>query len=193
MVVVESPLRQSETLGEVVQLLEAGVAHQMAPASLTKPPVRSVDEQSQRRRSGRTRTGIGFGRAPSTRTPAPIPTAVATMVTIQEATMSTYSPARDMSGRAGNHGPDPMVESDSVCATATRAASATRAWCRGRRSRSTTSHRSEHRQKSHGIRVSVRAGSRIVGRRHRSTFVERDVAGLAAELVHGHEPECRSG
>ncbi|MEY2996156.1 MAG: hypothetical protein RLZZ39_981 [Actinomycetota bacterium] len=42
---------------------------------------------------------MGFGRAPSTRAPTPIPTAVATMVTIQEATISTYSSARSMTWR----------------------------------------------------------------------------------------------
>ena len=99
MVTMERALRHTETRGEFVQFVEAGVAHQVAPASFTEPPVRTIDEQSQRRRSGRTRTGIGFGRAPSTRTPAPMPTAVATMVTIQEATRSTYSFDLDHAGR----------------------------------------------------------------------------------------------
>ena len=91
MVVVEGSSRHSQRRCEIVQLVETGVAHQMAPAAFTEPPVRTVDVQSQRRRSGRTRTGTGFGRAPRIRTPAPIPTAVATMVTIQDATISTYS------------------------------------------------------------------------------------------------------
>lgn len=99
MVTMERALRHTETRGEFVQFVEAGVAHQVAPASFTEPPVRTVDVQSQRRRSGRTRTGIGFGRAPSTRAPTPIPTAVATMVTIQEATISTYSPAHCVAWR----------------------------------------------------------------------------------------------
>lgn len=190
---MKRPLRQTELGGEAVQLVDTGVADQVAPASFPKPPVRSVDEQSQRRRSGRTRTGIGFGREPSARAPTPIPTAVATMVTIQEATTSTYSPARDMSGRTDKYGLGPVIESVSVCATATGTASTTGARCGGRRGRRTTSDRSEHRQEAHGIRVTVGARGRIVGRRHRSTFVERDVAGLAAELVHGHGRECRSG
>ena len=109
MVVVEGAPRQPQRCSEVVQLIQTGVAHQMTPATFAKPPVRTVDVQSQRRRSGRTRTGTGFGRAPSRRTPAPIPTAVATMVTIQDVTPSTYSlmgrRARrcTISGRSRNH------------------------------------------------------------------------------------------
>ena len=101
--VVVVPLKSSPRdpvgLGETMELIERGVAHQVAPAPFTEPPVRTVDVESQRRRSGRTRTGMGFGRAPSTRAPTPIPTAVATMVTIQEATISTYSSARSMTWR----------------------------------------------------------------------------------------------
>jgi len=96
---VEGSSRHSELSSEIVQLVVAGVAHQVAPASFTEPPVRTIDKQSQRRRSGRTRIGIGFGRAPSTRTPAPMPTAVATMVTIQEATTSIYWLDLDHAGR----------------------------------------------------------------------------------------------
>lgn len=88
---MERAWRQTEVGGESMKFLEARVAHQVAPPTITEPPMGTVDVQSQRRRSGRTRTGMGFGRDPITRVPTPIPTAVATMVTIHDATNSTYS------------------------------------------------------------------------------------------------------
>lgn len=96
---MEGASRHVERRGELVQFVEAGVTHQMTPAAFTKPPVRAVDVESQRRRSGRTRTGTGLGRAPRMRTPAPIPTAVATMVTIQDAMPSNYSQLVQSAGR----------------------------------------------------------------------------------------------
>lgn len=85
-----------------MEFVEARVAHQVAPPTIAKPPMRAVDVQTQRRRSGRTRTGMGLGRAPMTRVPTPIPTAVATIVTIHDATGSTYSFVRAVSFRTGS-------------------------------------------------------------------------------------------
>ncbi|MEY3680918.1 MAG: hypothetical protein RL547_1531 [Actinomycetota bacterium] len=98
---VEGSRWHAEIGREFVQFVETRVAHEVAPTAVTEPPVRSVDVQSQRRRSGRTRTGTGLGRV-MIRTPAPIPTAVATMVTIQDATITTYSPPERRAGRTAS-------------------------------------------------------------------------------------------
>ena len=165
-----------------MQLVEAGVAHQMTPATFTEPPVRTVDVQSQRRRSGRTRTGTGFGREPSRRTPAPIPTAVATMVTIQDVTSSTYSLVIRRARRDSSDGKFSVGAAAAAAAAATRA----RRRRRGRRDSGRGTNRGEHRQETHRTVVSGRTRGRIVGGRHGATLLEGRVAGLAAELVERH-------
>ena len=176
-----------------MEFVEAGVAHQVTPPTITEPPMRTVDVESQRRRPGRTRTGMGFGRDPSTRAPTPIPTAVATMVTIHDATRSTYSFVRAVSFR------EQVVsrpDRRSVCATTARAASTAGSRGRCRRCHGTATHRCEHREQPDGTGMTVGAGGRVVGGRHRSSFLERRVARPAPELVERHGPSvgiCLTG
>jgi hypothetical protein len=171
-----------------VQLFQTVVTHQVTPTSLTKPPVAVVDVQSQRRRSLRTRTGIGLGagwlprpepRVRRHRRPPRQPE--------PRGSKNSYpdlSPSRTL-WLAGS-----PLSSDSVCATATGAATAASLGSRSRRI-ARRAHRREDRQQPHRTRVTSRTLCWLTRLRHRTTNLEIGITCSATEFVERHRRQCR--